>query len=234
MYRGMYDSKHRFLGLSRQPSDRVRQYQKGLREKLLCHGCEQLFGRYENYAAQVFYGGANLLLGRKGKHFSIGGTDYKRLKLFFISLLWRFAVTSVDAFTGTELGPHMERLRTMLLTEDPGLCLTYPCLITAITWKANHIGDLMVGPSRGKFEGHHIWQFVVAGFIFTFFVSSHSPPPAVAPGFLQADGSLLIEVREITEIDFLRRIAKDVVKAAQDQQGNRPFRRSVQTIPNAE
>jgi hypothetical protein len=213
MYQGMYDPKHRFHGLSRLATDPVLTYQKGLREELLCGDCEQQFGRYESYAAQFFYGGAKLSGGKEGKHFRIGGADYKRLKLFFLSLLWRFGITSVGALSGTDLGPHAEVLRNMLLAEDPGGGLVYPCLVTAVTWKGSHIPDLIVGPSTGKMEHHRIWQFVVAGFVFTFFVSSHPPPAGISPAFLQSNGSLIIGVCEITEIDFLRRIAHEIANA---------------------
>lgn len=210
MYQEMYDPKHRFQGLSTVVSDRARLYQKGLREKLLCEACEQQFGRYENYAAQVFYGGVTIPVRRCGKNLLIGSLDYKRLKLFFVSLLWRFGVTSIDIFRGADLGPHAEKLRKMLLAEDPGDWLAYPCLATAVTWQSKHIGDLILPPCLAKMEGHRIWSFVIAGFVFTFFVSSHVPPTPLLPGFLQKDGSLFIAIREITEIDFLHRFACEI------------------------
>lgn len=213
MYQGMYDPKHRFHAMSRMASHPVLTYQKGLREKLLCRDCEQQFGRYETYAAQFFYGSPQLAFRKEGKHFTVGGADYKRLKLFFLSLLWRFGVTSVDILSGTDLGPHAEVLRKMLLAEDPGGCLVYPCLVTAVTWKGTHIADLIVGPSTAKMEGHRIWQFVVAGFVFTFFVSSHLPPAGISSAFLQSNGSLIIGVREIEEIDFLYRNACEIANA---------------------
>jgi hypothetical protein len=213
LYQEMYDPKHRFLGLSRIPSDRVLLYQKGLREKLLCGDCEQQFGRYESYAAQVFYGGAKLAVRPKGKRVTIAGAEYKPLKLFFLSLLWRFGVTSLPVFSGADLGPHAEKLRKMLFAEDPGGYLVYPCLITVVTWKGKQIRDLISGPSVCKTEGHHLWHFFVAGFIFTFFVSSHPPPVAAFPGFLQPNGSLAIEIHEFTDIDYLKRIAHEIVGA---------------------
>jgi hypothetical protein len=219
LYQEMYDPKHRFLGLSRIPSDRVLLYQKGLREKLLCGDCEQQFGRYESYAARVFYGGAKLVVRQEGKRFTIAGAEYKPLKLFFLSLLWRFGVTSLPGFSGADLGPHADRLRKMLLAEDPGGYFVYPCLITMVTWKGKQIGDLIFGPSVCKTEGHHLWHFFVAGFIFTFFVSSHPPPMPAFPGFLQPSGSLIIEVHEFTEIDFLKRIAHEIVGAQKARAG---------------
>jgi hypothetical protein len=101
----------------------------------------------------------------------------------------------------------------MLISQNPGDPLDYPCLLTAVTWKAKHIGDLIVPPCLARMEGHHIWSFVVAGIIFTFFVSSHTPANVPPPAFLQKNGLLIIELKEITKIDFLHRFASEVAGA---------------------
>src|SRR5262249_15837108 len=102
---------------------------------------------------------------------------------------------------------------------DPGDSFAYPCLVTAVTWQRKHIGDLIVAPCLAKMEGHHIWSFVVAGFVFTFFVSSHWAPMPLLPGFLQKDGSFFIAIREITEIDFLYRFACEIRDAQKAKKG---------------
>jgi hypothetical protein len=106
MYRALYDAKHQFHGLRRDRSDKPQKFDKGLREKLLCAECEAQFSRYESYAALFFYGKAKLHVRREGKHITITGVDYKLLKLFCLSLLWRFGVTSLDFLSGASLGPQ--------------------------------------------------------------------------------------------------------------------------------
>ena len=56
MHGQMYDAKHRFFGISSIASKPNKLFQKGLREELLCAGCEQHIARYESYASRVFYG----------------------------------------------------------------------------------------------------------------------------------------------------------------------------------
>ena len=140
----------------------------------------------------------------------IGGLDYRRMKLFLLSLLWRFGVTTLAVFMGAQLGPHSEKLRRMLLAQDAGDPLAYPCLLTAVTWQGKHIGDFIVPPCLAKMDAHHIWSFVVAGIVFTFFVSSHVPTEVAHPAFLQEKGLLIIMRKEITEIEFLYRFASEV------------------------
>src|SRR5256885_7584163 len=102
MHAGMYDDKHRFFGLSSTPERPVRFFQKGLREQLLCDDCEQQFSRYEKYASRVFYG-EDIQVQPVEVGMLLSGLDYRRLKLFLLSLLWRFSVTKLEHLKGANL-----------------------------------------------------------------------------------------------------------------------------------
>lgn len=215
MYQRLYDPKHQFMGLSTVPSDDIRRYQKGLREPLLCGGCEGRFSKYESYAAPAIFGGSRSFpVTHFGKGYIVGGLDYTKLKLFFLSLLWRFAVTRRTELKGMKLGTHhTEALRKMLVADSPGDVLDYPCLVTAVMWQNRFVGDLIVPPMEARLEGHRIWSIVIAGLLFSYYVSSHSPDINLHPGFLQKSSSLLILPKEITEIDFLYRFSQELRKA---------------------
>lgn len=216
MHAGMYDEKHRIFGLSSVSSKPVRLFQKGLREPLLCEDCEQQVGRYEAYASRVLNGG-NVRIDRVEIGFEVSGLDYARLKLFFLSLLWRFSVTTIEQYRGAQLGPHTERLRQLLVREDPGDHLTYPCLITAVMMDGKHVRDLIVPPASARVERQHVWSFVVGGFLLSFFVGKGSPPPPLQPAFLQEVGTLLIQVKEMRDIEFLYKFALEMGAAHRER-----------------
>ena len=46
--------------------------------------------------------------------------DYKKLKLFFMSVLWRAGASSQIFFSDINLGPHLDNLRQAILADDPG------------------------------------------------------------------------------------------------------------------
>lgn len=201
------------FGLSTVASQPVRLLQKGLRERLLCDDCEQKFGRHESYARGVFYG-ETVRKARAHENFLlIEGLIDQPLKLFFLSLLWRFGVTSIEAFKTCDLGPHEEKLRKMLHAEDPGEYLTYPCMVFAITWNRKHIPDLIVPPCVARTDTGRIWSFVVGGFLLSFDVGSHRPPRELWPAFLKPDGTMVLQIEEITKIQFLHRFASDIARA---------------------
>ena len=213
LHGAMYDEKHRFFGLSSVPARRIQLFQKGLREFLLCEDCEQQFGRYEQYASRVFYGGTPITGSLHKKTVTLEDLDYKPLKLFFMSLLWRFGVTSIEYYKGASLGPHEERLRNMLQAEDPGNYDAYPCLVVAVSLDGKHIPDLIVPPALARIDGHWIWSLVVAGFLLTFYVSSHTPPDVLYPAFLKPDGTMILQIKDMTEIDFLYRFSREIAQA---------------------
>ncbi len=216
MHRDMYDRKHRFFGLSSSPSTPVKLFQKGLRERLLCGDCEQQLGKYEHYASDVFY--ARTLNGTPIQNGIVfRGLDYKSLKLFFVSILWRFGITSLEYFRGAKLGPHVERLRKLIHAEDPGDFLAYPCLMAAVMIDRKHVSDLIVPPGRAKVEAQSVWSLVVGGFLLSFFVGNHAPPSTLHPAFLQLDGTLVLQIREMKDIDFLHRLTCEMAVAQRER-----------------
>jgi hypothetical protein len=75
-------------------TDANQRYKKGIREKLFCKECENKFGKLESYAAEFFYS-KKITPKITGNFFIFENLQYKKLKLFFLSLLWRLAVTSL-------------------------------------------------------------------------------------------------------------------------------------------
>lgn len=65
---------------------------------------------------------------------SITGIDGNKLRLFFLSLLWRAAVTSRPEFDEISLPQNsVERLRCMLLADDPGMPNFYPIQLVQLS-----------------------------------------------------------------------------------------------------
>lgn len=220
MYKPMYDQAHRFQALSRNPDERSQTHQKGLREKLLCHDCEQLLAnKYENYAATEFYRPALEAMQQPPIVFTMPGLDYRRFKLFLLSLLWRLGSAKPGVFRPASLGSHSEKLRGLLLQDNPGGWLEYPCMITALTLNKKFHGDFTAGAFSTKVEGIAVWAFVLSGFYFCFFVASHAPPEILHPFFIRPSGPLHIGVKEMREIDSLYEFACEIGVANRARRG---------------
>ena len=93
----------------------------GSYEKLLCKDCDQMLGRYDDYAQQLllktplsFYPNVGNLA------YVINSYDYFKLKMFFISLLWRSSISELEEFSLINCGPFEERLRELILSNFIG------------------------------------------------------------------------------------------------------------------
>ena len=223
LYRPLYDSKHRFFGLSNLPGRKDALFQKGLREPLLCDGCEQQFSRYEHYASKVF-NGRQAARGEIGqREIVMIGLDYAPLKLFLLSLLWRFGVTSIEYLKGVPLGSSEARLHKMLRAEDPGPFNAYPCMMTAVTIDGAHVPDLIVAPAAARIKGHVVWSMVVSGFVLTFWGSRSAGPSLYEEVFLREDGRMRVLIRDLREIEFLHRFSSEIAQARQSRNATNAF-----------
>jgi hypothetical protein len=91
---------------------------------ILCQACEDKFAPFDDYAAR-------LLIQREFQRESIDDeeghlgyyifdVDYRRLKLFGMSVLWRAAISSQDYFNYIRLGSHFFSLDRMVKDLNPG------------------------------------------------------------------------------------------------------------------
>lgn len=182
MYKALYSNNHKFNGI--QPDGSVSKLQKGLREYLLCADCEGKLNKYETYSSILF---RRLIKENFKGEVLCESIDYKQLKLFLLSILWRAGVTTVPTFA-IDLGPHEERIRDMIVNENPGKENEYPCVI--YFFKDERIKSRRIYPPRKlRLEGHRCFRFLISRFLFIFFVSSHNKSEK-AKLSLRSNGSL--------------------------------------------
>ncbi|MBI5190511.1 MAG: hypothetical protein HZA22_07535 [Nitrospirae bacterium] len=103
--------------------------QKGLREYLLCSVCEGKLSAYEKYAYENVLKKLLEYTFSMEEYLYFEDVDYRRFKLFLLSVLWRAGITSIPTFQSVSLGPHEGKLRDMILKENPGEEGEYPCLL---------------------------------------------------------------------------------------------------------
>jgi hypothetical protein len=168
-YTPVYGERHAFKLIQNRPGGaRTGTKEKGLREYLLCHECEQGFGRYESYAAPLL---------RKIDAASKTSSDVKiafdphQFRLFSLSLLWRTGVAKGTMFRSVRLGPHEERLRKMLQAGDPGEPHEYGFL-----FGRTELGDLqhhpILAPTPNRSERYRVYQLNALGYLWKFYVDS--------------------------------------------------------------
>src|SRR5207302_215044 len=177
--------------ISSNPEKRDATLQQGVRERLLCQQCETRFSRHEGYFKRAFFNGGIGESADDGRYLRLRGLDYKGIKLLFLSIVWRMGVSSLDLFREVKLGPHQEKLRTMLLKGDPGGPTDYGFL-TIAPYLEGRLGNWVTPPDAERVGANRLYRVVMGGVLFIFFVPGRGLSPPITGLFLQTDGRWMI------------------------------------------
>ena len=209
-YEPLYDEKHRFNILTTLENKSNSFSQKGIREFLLCNSCEQKIGNFEHYASLVFKSNlSGLSMHRDGPLIFVEGINYKKFKLFLLSIIWRASISSREFFKQVSLGPHEESLRLLLMNEEPGPALKYPCLIGGVTLGSGKPSDVIVEPRRVEIGAQTAYNMVIGNYSLLQFVSNQPPTGASPDIFLKENGSLVLMVRSATEVGPIKNFMQE-------------------------
>lgn len=181
-YLAAYDPLHRAQKFEAEPNRR-RLIQKGLREYLLCDDCEGRLSRLEHEFKQFWYATPAALpspvpLGSV----SVRGFAYASFKLLHLSIFWRASVASSPDFNTVALGPHEDKIRLMLLNDDPGLEEHYPMFGQVLVDGGGTVAYGLVGkPQVSEHDGQQAYYASYAGVEWFLIVTDDPPSAAIKP-----------------------------------------------------
>jgi hypothetical protein len=210
-YKSIYDiEKKRFYAISSDEDKWPKHHQKGLREKLLCDKCEGKLNKWETYFANLLFEKAKI---RKEKgRFVVLDADYEKVKLHQISIIWRSGISQLDAFKFVKLGPHQEKMRKMILNEDPGDYYQYGCGLFVNMKFKDITQNILMPPEMKKYNSHRLYNFILGGLFWVYFISSHKPDVADVL-FIKDDNELPIIIEYEFTSKFLHNYYKDLKKS---------------------
>ncbi len=204
-----YDNRHRLIELDRKRTQ-PRYIQKGFREPLLCHGCEQLLNdRYEKPAKAAWFDNPKLPLRVSTSSVSVSGLDYTSFKLFHLSILWRAAVAAEGEYGPVQLPAHDEaRLREMLRNVDPGQVEEYPiiALVLLLPPHREPAFDLIQTTSYEIVGNQRVYRTVYGACAWQIWTGGGLPRPELASCAVSTSGSFTlpaVDAREFAPIGRL-------------------------------
>jgi hypothetical protein len=93
----------------------------------------------------------------------IDNYDYHKLKLFFLSVLWRASVSQKQFFKKVSLGIHEEIIRKTLLIHDAGSPDFYSVILSIFDKPANNVATL--SPEKTRLGGINCYKLYLSNFI---------------------------------------------------------------------
>ncbi len=213
IYSPLYDDKHRLEILSVVPEGRNELKQKGMRQPLLCDDCEQKLSVWEGYAKNIFVSPSKPIeYSQEGSMFEVRGLDYAKMKLFELSIIWRAGVSTLPFFERCQLGSvHSEILRKQLDTSDPGHPDRYGVLLFGLKiGEMTETLQVIAEPRPARSFGVRAYNLTFGGFLWLFHVSQCDPPAVLRQGFLQANGTRLVAIRNALEMRNMQQFATEL------------------------
>jgi hypothetical protein len=199
MYTGMRNSKHQMSSRSvsgeykRESIVQRTHYDKSV----LCADCDNvILGRLEDYAHEVLYKGSPGIVVLRGKtadgisHRTIQGLNYKKIKLFFLSILWRAHISKNVFFSKIDLGNDAETLRKILFENLDVDESDYKVAKAGLRFNENDLVKIVINPRLIETEGMRFCVFVINGFVYFFNLTKQNIMPAFENWFLKNSGEI--------------------------------------------
>ena len=135
----------------------------------------------------------SIFYGQKRVAYQIAQFDYKRLKLFFVSLLWRASISTQKFFKRISLGPQESTLRDMILTESPGPPEQYGVTLSRFELQA---ANGMLDPHPEAFDGVNFCRFYLTGYVAYIHIDDKPPPPFIADFVIKETEPITVIMRD--------------------------------------
>ena len=209
LYRPLYDEKSRALELDGR-SGKQRVLQKGLRERLLCDGCERILQRDEHYFSLLWFETSPLPDPVEGLWIERDDLNFERFFRFHLSILWRASVSTLQQFSAVALGPFEEGFRAFLHGEVAAL-QNEPRIFGAVLRRPRShelFQELVLTPVRSRPSGVLTYSFVFGGCAWKYCVSSHGSafPESLR---LRRPGKVVLPVIDYTNEGSIARAWKE-------------------------
>jgi hypothetical protein len=127
---------------------------KGIYDReLLCLPCERQFSEWDDYGAELFVRGWSsidtLVAGTEHVGYGLPSYDYDKLKLFFLSVLWRAHASAHTMFAKIDLGVREIALKQSLIDRNAGDLQHFGVVLEA--FDDENVG--MLNPETERIEG---------------------------------------------------------------------------------
>lgn len=164
------------MGINGQGKNGWSTLQKGIREKLFCNDCEQYFNEhFEKPFRKLWIENCPLPNSWEKEETLWIKVDYSSFKLFHLSVLYRAHVSTLPTYSYVELGPHAEKIQTMLLTRNAGPAYRYPIFGYAVIHHKTKSSIQMISSAQAsKFDNLRCNGFMYGGVEWWIGVASHT------------------------------------------------------------
>lgn len=179
-------------------------------DKIVCKECESTWCDWDNYAQRLL---ADEPMGAQARYhdgqkiaYVLRDFDYKKLKLFFISMLWRASVSSQDFFSRVSLGEFEDVAKQHIAKGDPGDSQDFGTVLA----KFDHpLAKAVLDPHEDSFSGVDYYRFYLASYIAYMKVDRRPAPKSLSPFAMKENEPLYLVCRDFgksKEVSLMKKL----------------------------
>jgi hypothetical protein len=163
-----------------QNENREKYYQAGIYDsEIACETCEKRFNPFDTHGYQVLTKALKTqkaCYDQSGHEYAyiIEDGDYKNLKLFVLSMLWRAHASSHKLFGHVNLGPHADTLKTYITDSVAPEVDNYG--VVFLRYAEQDYSGIVIPPWRHKFQGINIYRFYLPDLVIIIKVDKRPMP----------------------------------------------------------
>lgn len=181
-FKYVYTSDHKFTQVSTENKDSLHTEQKGWREELFCHDCEEEMSVFEKITADFFKAliesPEKLNPKEKTENYTFFDCriDYLAIKRCLLSILWRASISSLKEYEEYDLSSSTEvELKNNIFNNTSIDVLCYPIMISKITFSGIDACDLIIPWEKGHSDLFNcdIFSFSLAGYQIDIFMDKN-------------------------------------------------------------
>ncbi len=181
--------------------------------EILCKECETIFNSWDSYGKELLINKQSDFKTTEENGNILGyyteSFDYVKLKMFFISILWRASVSKRDLYAKVSLGPHEDILRDMIINTAPGTRDDYDIQLFRFAGVDYPIPILMPVEIRSSY-GLRYYRIYLGDYFFDIKIDNQKTPKKHNLGIMGKSEKLwipTINFRECQEYEIMRKVA---------------------------
>jgi hypothetical protein len=184
--------------------EKPKQWQNGIFDKhILCGECDGLIGQWDQYGQKFLEDFPTSrthfrnYLSSKSLLYEVTDFNYVKLKLFFLSILWRASITQELFFAEVKLSAAWEdRLKKMILEENPGNESDFSVILFHYE---GELSTIMQNPQRLRQDSINYYRFRVPDYCFLIKVDQRKFPEGFERFILSCHSSFLVASRNFSD-----------------------------------
>ncbi|MFQ5674155.1 MAG: hypothetical protein ACE5G9_13820, partial [Nitrospinales bacterium] len=169
--------------------------------------CEEHFKIPDNYACKFFMEDFDKLSvpiqNNDDRFLQIKNFDYEKLKLFFLSILWRASASERGYYSQVDVGEiYEEKLKDMIQNKQPDKFRAFQIIVSK--FKPSNYSTIMLSPTRYRVQRIRVYKFILGGFVVIIKVDQQPFSENLDFTSLKSNQPLYILQGDITELREFR------------------------------